>query len=43
LARINMLLGGGLREGHLTEIAGPSSSGKTQVRFFTLRALVHYF
>lgn len=26
-----MLLGGGLREGRLTEIVGPSSSGKTQV------------
>ncbi|XP_048323770.1 DNA repair protein RAD51 homolog 4 isoform X2 [Ziziphus jujuba] len=28
---IDMLLGGGLREGQLTEIVGPSSSGKTQV------------
>lgn len=27
---IDMLLGGGLREGQLTEIVGPSSSGKTQ-------------
>ncbi|KAL6864912.1 hypothetical protein ACP4OV_016063 [Aristida adscensionis] len=26
-----MLLGGGLRQGQLTEITGPSSSGKTQV------------
>ena len=33
-----MLLGGGLRQGQLTELVGPSSSGKTQVsrnsRFF---------
>ncbi|KAJ6814479.1 DNA repair protein RAD51-like protein 4-like [Iris pallida] len=28
---IDMLLGGGMREGQLTEIAGPSSSGKTQL------------
>ncbi|XP_065036154.1 DNA repair protein RAD51 homolog 4-like isoform X1 [Musa acuminata AAA Group] len=28
---IDILLGGGLREGQLTEIVGPSSSGKTQV------------
>ncbi|XP_038901758.1 DNA repair protein RAD51 homolog 4 isoform X2 [Benincasa hispida] len=28
---IDVLLGGGLREGQLTEIVGPSSSGKTQV------------
>ncbi|XP_020596177.1 DNA repair protein RAD51 homolog 4 isoform X2 [Phalaenopsis equestris] len=28
---IDILLGGGLREGQLTEIAGPSSSGKTQI------------
>ncbi|PKU87043.1 DNA repair protein RAD51 like 4 [Dendrobium catenatum] len=27
---IDTLLGGGLREGQLTEIVGPSSSGKTQ-------------
>ena len=30
--RVDTLLGGGLREGQLTEIVGPSSSGKTQVR-----------
>lgn len=30
-ARVDVLLGGGLREGQLTEIVGPSSSGKTQV------------
>lgn len=30
--RIDMLLGGGLREGQLTELVGPSSSGKTQVQ-----------
>ncbi|CAL5334251.1 DNA repair protein RAD51 homolog 4 [Camellia sinensis] len=29
--RIDMLLHGGLREGHLTELVGPSSSYKTQV------------
>ncbi|KAG7035430.1 DNA repair protein RAD51-like 4, partial [Cucurbita argyrosperma subsp. argyrosperma] len=29
--RVDTLLGGGLREGQLTEIVGPSSSGKTQV------------
>uniref|UniRef100_A0A9I9D685 RecA family profile 1 domain-containing protein n=1 Tax=Cucumis melo TaxID=3656 RepID=A0A9I9D685_CUCME len=29
--RVDVLLGGGLREGQLTEIVGPSSSGKTQV------------
>lgn len=29
--RIDMLLHGGLREGHLTELVGPSSSCKTQV------------
>ncbi|KAF3453812.1 hypothetical protein FNV43_RR04253 [Rhamnella rubrinervis] len=28
---IDMLLGGGLHEGQLTELVGPSSSGKTQV------------
>ncbi|XP_022148499.1 DNA repair protein RAD51 homolog 4 isoform X2 [Momordica charantia] len=28
---VDALLGGGLREGQLTEIVGPSSSGKTQV------------
>lgn len=28
---VDMLLGGGLREGQLTELVGPSSSGKTQV------------
>ncbi|KAK3129324.1 hypothetical protein QOZ80_6BG0477690 [Eleusine coracana subsp. coracana] len=28
---IDMLLGGGLRQGQLTEITGPSSSGKTQL------------
>lgn len=28
---IDLLLGGGLREGQVTEIVGPSSSGKTQV------------
>ncbi|KGN47440.2 DNA repair protein RAD51 homolog 4 isoform X3 [Cucumis sativus] len=28
---VDVLLGGGLREGQLTEIVGPSSSGKTQV------------
>ncbi|XP_020214808.1 DNA repair protein RAD51 homolog 4 isoform X1 [Cajanus cajan] len=28
--RIDALLGGGLREGQLTELVGPSSSGKTQ-------------
>ncbi|XP_023007348.1 DNA repair protein RAD51 homolog 4 [Cucurbita maxima] len=28
---VDTLLGGGLREGQLTEIVGPSSSGKTQV------------
>ncbi|ONI00091.1 hypothetical protein PRUPE_6G066800 [Prunus persica] len=28
---IDLLLGGGLREGQLTEIVGPSSCGKTQV------------
>ncbi|KAJ3694229.1 hypothetical protein LUZ60_009709 [Juncus effusus] len=31
LQGIDEILGGGLREGQLTEIAGPSSSGKTQV------------
>ncbi|KAL6596953.1 hypothetical protein ACP70R_047087 [Stipagrostis hirtigluma subsp. patula] len=31
LEGIDMLLGGGLRQGQLTEITGPSSSGKTQV------------
>nr|CAD1817599.1 unnamed protein product [Ananas comosus var. bracteatus] len=31
LEGIDVLLGGGLREGQLIEIAGPSSSGKTQV------------
>jgi RecA/RadA recombinase len=29
---IDRLLGGGLRQGQLTEVTGPSSSGKTQVR-----------
>ncbi|XP_058764309.1 DNA repair protein RAD51 homolog 4-like [Vicia villosa] len=29
--RIDAFLGGGLREGQLTELVGPSSSGKTQV------------
>ncbi|CAK9169654.1 unnamed protein product [Ilex paraguariensis] len=29
--RIDMFLQGGLHEGHLTELVGPSSSGKTQV------------
>ncbi|XP_031743459.1 DNA repair protein RAD51 homolog 4 isoform X4 [Cucumis sativus] len=29
---VDVLLGGGLREGQLTEIVGPSSSGKTQAR-----------
>ncbi|GFP99569.1 DNA repair protein rad51 homolog 4 [Phtheirospermum japonicum] len=29
--RIDVLLQGGLREGHVTELVGPSSSGKTQV------------
>ncbi|KAI5390988.1 DNA repair protein rad51d, variant 5 [Lathyrus oleraceus] len=29
---IDAFLGGGLREGQLTELVGPSSSGKTQVR-----------
>ncbi|CAK9169555.1 unnamed protein product [Ilex paraguariensis] len=29
--RIDMFLQGGLPEGHLTELVGPSSSGKTQV------------
>ena len=29
--RLEALLGGGLREGQLTEIAGESSSGKTQI------------
>ncbi|KAL2239771.1 UNVERIFIED_CONTAM: DNA repair protein RAD51 [Sesamum indicum] len=29
--RIDLLLQGGLRVGHVTELAGPSSSGKTQV------------
>ncbi|GER39205.1 DNA repair protein RAD51 homolog 4 [Striga asiatica] len=29
--RIDVLLQGGLREGHITELVGPSSSGKTQV------------
>lgn len=29
--RIDLLLGGGLRAGQLTELVGPSSSGKTQV------------
>ncbi|KAF5188677.1 Dna repair protein rad51 [Thalictrum thalictroides] len=28
---LDLLLGGGLREGQLTELVGPSSSGKTQV------------
>ncbi|KAJ4786757.1 DNA repair RAD51-like protein [Rhynchospora pubera] len=31
LEGIDALLGGGLRQGQVTEIAGPSSSGKTQV------------
>ncbi|KAF3329973.1 DNA repair protein RAD51 4 isoform X1 [Carex littledalei] len=31
LQGIDALLGGGLREGQMTEIVGPSSSGKTQV------------
>ncbi|XP_078180997.1 DNA repair RAD51-like protein [Carex rostrata] len=31
LEGIDALLGGGLREGQMTEIVGPSSSGKTQV------------
>lgn len=31
MIRIDKLLGGGLRQGQLTEIVGPSSSGKTQV------------
>nr|TKW12384.1 hypothetical protein SEVIR_5G031900v2 [Setaria viridis] len=31
LEGIDTLLGGGLRRGHLTEVTGPSSSGKTQV------------
>lgn len=30
--RVDLLLQGGLREGLLTELVGPSSSGKTQVR-----------
>lgn len=30
--RIDLLLHGGLRVGQLTELVGPSSSGKTQVR-----------
>ncbi|KZV23933.1 hypothetical protein F511_23077 [Dorcoceras hygrometricum] len=29
--RIDVLLQGGLREGHVTELVGPSSSGKTQI------------
>ncbi|KAL6577229.1 hypothetical protein OROMI_011505 [Orobanche minor] len=29
--RVDVLLQGGLREGHVTELVGPSSSGKTQV------------
>jgi hypothetical protein len=30
--RIDQLLGGGVRGEQLTELAGPSASGKTQVR-----------
>lgn len=30
--RIDVLLGGGLRGGQLSELVGSSSSGKTQVR-----------
>ncbi|XP_072997417.1 DNA repair protein RAD51 homolog 4 isoform X6 [Typha latifolia] len=32
---LDRLLGGGLRQGQLTEIAGPSSSGKTQVCLYS--------
>jgi RAD51-like protein 3 len=32
IVSIDTLLGGGLRQGQLTEVTGPSSSGKTQVR-----------
>lgn len=32
---IDVLLGGGLHEGQLTEIVGPSSSGKTQVCLYS--------
>ncbi|KAJ0983955.1 hypothetical protein J5N97_002311 [Dioscorea zingiberensis] len=35
IAGIDKLLGGGLRRGQLTEIVGPSSSGKTQVCLYT--------
>ncbi|KQK16266.1 DNA repair protein RAD51 homolog 4 isoform X1 [Brachypodium distachyon] len=35
LEGIDMLLGGGLRKGHLTEITGQSSSGKTQVCLYS--------
>ncbi|OVA01430.1 DNA recombination and repair protein Rad51 [Macleaya cordata] len=33
---IDLLLQGGLREGQLTELVGPSSSGKTQGRIFNI-------
>jgi archaellum biogenesis ATPase FlaH len=32
---VDALLGGGLRQGQLTEITGQSSSGKTQVKMLT--------
>lgn len=38
--RIDLLLGGGLREGQLTELVGPSSSGKTQVSNFPCSNIV---
>lgn len=40
---IDALLGGGLREGQVTEIVGPSSSGKTQVCLISfVRYCLHF-
>ncbi|PIA38898.1 hypothetical protein AQUCO_02700235v1 [Aquilegia coerulea] len=35
---LDLLLGGGLHEGQLTELVGPSSSGKTQVGYLLVMA-----
>lgn len=36
MTRIDMLLQGGLFQGNLVELVGPSSSGKTQVRVYVI-------
>ncbi|XP_039794357.1 DNA repair protein RAD51 homolog 4-like isoform X2 [Panicum virgatum] len=40
LEGIDTLLGGGLRQGQLTEITGPSSSGKTQTKDARLKSVM---